>query len=123
MRVFHFIGLLLILSNFLGAQESPRNYQNTLGDYTPSVFAKQTAISYGLFPRVIDELKAVFEENGHSVLKQEKLIKALLDEYQILPKSEKDDRALSTEAFKKIRHRTGHRTHRGYAMGSLYTRR
>jgi tetratricopeptide (TPR) repeat protein len=102
MKTLHFILLLFLFPALLWSQEPQPIYQNTLGDYTPSVFAKQTAISYGLFPRVIDELKAVFEENGHSVLEQERLVQALLDQYQILPESEKADQNLSKTALKKL---------------------
>ena len=88
MKPLKYAFLFLWLTVNLFAQEL-QPIKTTNNTYSPSVFAKQTAVSYGLFPRVVDELKAVFEQDGHSVLEQEQMVKTLLDKYQILPEQEK----------------------------------
>lgn len=93
------IFLLLLLINTVIAQ--PENLTiSTSGNYSPSVYAKETAVAYGLHPRIIDELLGMFEAGSSIESKEE--VEALLNKYKALPQGEKADQELSASALAEL---------------------
>ena len=96
--------LFLFLICFSTAYNQPeRILQSTKGDYSPSVYAKSTSVNYGLHPRIVDELLAIFEQNGLVVLEQQAQVESLLKAYQLLPQAEKADQELSDAALESLK--------------------
>ena len=99
MQTIKLIILLILTSCTLLAQ--PENLTiSTSGNYSPSVYAKETAVAYGLHPRIVDELLLMFEQGANSENKKE--VEALLDRYQALPQGEKADQELSASALAEL---------------------
>ncbi len=94
--------ILLICFSIQGQSQPQLLKQSTRGNYSPSVYAKKTAVTYGLHPRIVDELLSIFKQDGMAVLEQEKRIEELLKAYQILPEAEKADRELSAHALEQL---------------------
>ena len=90
----------LLLCHALVYSQEQRIYQGTTGNYSPSVYAKETSIAYGLHPRIVDELLDVFKAGADT--NSEAAVEALLGKYKSLPQMEKADQELSAAALAEL---------------------
>jgi hypothetical protein len=91
---------ILFFGQLFTLAQAQKIYQGTAGDRSPSVYAKETAIAYGLHPRIVDELLELFEADANPDSK--KAIEGLLDKYKSLSKVEKAGQELSDAALAQL---------------------
>ena len=101
MRLFLFLFLKLCFSFHSYAQELTK-FIATEGNYSPSVYAEEVSIGYGLHPGHIDMLDQVLKKEGLALQARRGKIENLLNKVKSLPQVEKSNKQLSSSALKQL---------------------
>jgi tetratricopeptide (TPR) repeat protein len=72
--------------------------QRTISYNSPSIWAKNTAVNYGLNPLILDELATVFETNGLDSLGRQEAAEELIQRFNTLKPDEIEQDQLTDEA-------------------------
>jgi tetratricopeptide (TPR) repeat protein len=98
----HFCTILLFLLSLGLSAQIQRITQTTYEANSPSVWAKDFSVSYGIKPSVLDQLVLLYEKDGADSLARRRNVEKLIREFTLVAPKEQQKQSLSEADRQKL---------------------